>query len=161
MAEDVKENEKIDQTKKTGNEKKKLCIIAGAGALVFLVLLGALVSGLALKKFAGKRNKAVMGRTFERGFGGKNLGGRGMMKDRGGMMQNRTAGKVTAVNDKQFTIDVSGTSKTIQITDSTRFPVNSSSSINTGDQVIVTGEQNSNGVIQAERIIVNPTLLNK
>ena len=72
------------------------------------------------------------------------------------LSDNEVSGKVTAVNDKQFTMTVGSTSKTVQISDSTRFPNTSATKVAVGDTVVVVGEQDSNGVIQATEIAVNP-----
>ncbi len=84
------------------------------------------------------------------GFRGGNYGGNGAVS------ANRISGKVTAVNGQTFTIDASGTTKDVQITSDTRFPINSSTGVKTGDQVLVIGQQDSSGKIQATQIIVNP-----
>jgi len=65
-------------------------------------------------------------------------------------------GKVTAVGDKKFTLDYQGKSKEVQITENTRFPLDSETQIKVGDEVIVWGEQDASGIIQAYRIVVNP-----
>lgn len=71
--------------------------------------------------------------------------------------KNVIEGKVTAVNDKVFTVEQNGQSKNFQISDSTRFPIDSANKVAVGDTVIISGEQDSNETIQATRIIVNPS----
>jgi hypothetical protein len=53
-------------------------------------------------------------------------------------------------------MDINGQSKNVQISDTTRFPLNSATTVNTGDTVLVWGGQDSNGTIQATQISVNP-----
>ena len=90
---------------------------------------------------------------FRGGMMGRGHRFRGGLNSNGFVIGNAVGGKVTAVNGQQFTIDASGTTKTVQITDTTRFPVNSGTQVKVGDQVIVSGEQDSKGVIQATRVI--------
>lgn len=71
---------------------------------------------------------------------------------------NHISGKVTAVNGQTFVVDTSGQTKTVQISTNTRFPLNSVTKISVNDQVLVWGLQNSDGVIQANQIAVNPSL---
>lgn len=92
------------------------------------------------------------GRGYMMGPGYKGFGGNGY----GMMGQNVIRGKVTNVSGQTFTMDVSGTSKNVQINDTTRFPVSSSSSVKNGDTVLVWGLQDSKGVIQATYIQINP-----
>jgi hypothetical protein len=135
------------------NSKKAKYILLGIFAFVLLSYL--LLGGLLLRGLFGRGRgvmdgKGMMGRGFrqERGFGDKMMGG--------GFRQNSVSGTVKAVEDKKFTIDVNGTTKTVQISDTTRFSLNSATSVKVNDKVLVWGEQDSNGVIQANRVEVNP-----
>ena len=141
---------------------KGLAVTVGA-FLILVVLVGGGV--MAFRYFQRGRvvntidNRAMMNSN---GFGSRGGFGRGgMMRGRGfvndGLSANELDGKVTAVNDKQFTMTVNSTSKTVQISDSTRFPNTSATKVAVGDTVVVIGEQDSNGVIQATEIVVNPT----
>lgn len=134
-------------------------IILGVIIGFFLLLIigsGLMVMGMAARsRFLFTRN---IGQNQE-----INDGGYGYMMGRGGSFgrmsgnyTNRISGKVTAANDKKFTIDYNGTSKDVQITDSTRFPISSATTVKVGDTVIVMGQQDSGGVIQAIQVIVNP-----
>lgn len=132
---------------------KKIIWMFGFLALVFLTLL--LAGGMAFKhSFAGYRgrgfNKNIYqnrGITMDRMYGFENNGFIG---------SNIVSGKVTAVSGKKFTVDDSGTKIDVKISDSTRFPISSATSVKTGDQVIVWGEKDSSGTVQAVRIVVNP-----
>jgi len=79
----------------------------------------------------------------------------GLMGNRG-ILQDRISGKVTSVNGKSFTLEASGTSYNVQISDSTRFPINSASTVKTSDTVLVWGQKDGNDIIQATQIAVNP-----
>lgn len=94
--------------------------------------------------------------------------GRGMMGGRGRLLDenvqynsnqynNYLTGKVTAVNDKQFTATIDSETRIVEISDTTRFPNTSATKVVVGDTVFVSGEQDSSGIIQATRIVVNPT----
>lgn len=72
------------------------------------------------------------------------------------MLKKVIWGKVMAVGDKKFTIEYEGKPKEVQISDETRFPLDSKTEINVGDTVEIWGEQDVHGTVQAERIIVNP-----
>ena len=121
--------------------------IIGAIIVVVLLSIGSLFFfRLPNRAFLGFRERAPVGEIYRGPFGAR----------RGFVFSNSISGKVTAVNGQTFTVDVSGQSKTVQITDSTRFPITSATKMNVGDQVVVWGQQDSNGVIQATRIAVNP-----
>jgi|GEM_PF-1669028 len=126
-----------------------------AGIIAFIVLMVLLAGAvftfrLAHRVFPGVRNETTVSRVY--GFPGhRNFVGRGRING-----VSSVSGKVTAVAGQTFTIDVNGQSKTVQISDTTRFPLNSATSVKTEDQVIVFGQQDSKGVIEATRILVNP-----
>lgn len=146
------------ETKEKNKPNKKSLIVVIIAIIVLVVGAGA----FAVLHFKKGR---VLNRGFRGGYGMMGGNFRGGMMGRGGFRggnfnngngyigSNGISGKVTAVNDKTFTVDANGTSKNVQITDSTRFPANSSSQVKVGDQVVVIGEQDSNGNIQATRVI--------
>ncbi len=140
------------------HEHARKAFIVGLG--IFLILLAGLIGLLTIGRYV--RGREVTN-TVRNQVGFNIQGRRGMMG--GGRMMfglagNAIQGKVTAVDGQKLTVDVSGTSKTVQVGTDTRFPINSTTKINVGDTVSVTGEQDSNGVIQAVRIVVNPTSIN-
>jgi len=126
-----------------------------AGVIAFVVLMALLAGSLftfrlAHRIFPGVRNETGVSRVY--GFPShRSFDGRGRING-----VNSVSGKVTAINGQTFTTDVNGQSKTVQISDTTRFPLNSATSVKVGDQVVVLGQQDSKGVIQATRILVNP-----
>jgi hypothetical protein len=132
------------------SENRKYFLV-GVIVLVFFVFL---LFGLAFfghfghRGFGGGRNAVMMKRDFN-SFGHRGFVGRGS-----GMRQDSVTGKVTTVNGQVFTIDVNGQSKNVQISDLTRFPLNSTTSVKAGDTVTVWGQQDSKNVIQATRIVV-------
>ena len=143
------------------DHKKKIIFLGSMTFLIFLIIAcaGAVVVG----KFA--RNRLVGNEQVGQGMNFATRGNReGMMSGRRGMMlgfnNNATQGKVTAVDGQKVTMDVSGTSKTVQIGTDTRFPLNSTTKIAVGDTISVVGEQDSTGTIQALRVIVNSTTIN-
>jgi hypothetical protein len=150
MAEEKNNGEPAKQNKdiKKLTDKKGLLI---AGGIVLIVL--ALITAAAFLKFGAERLAQRKQIPITRNYnlrGGMGKGGFG--KRMGGQSQNRTSGKVTVVSDKKFTIDASGNNVDIQITASTRFPVSSANTVKVGDQVIVSGEKDASGVVQAIRI---------
>lgn len=162
MAEEVKTKteEKIPVPHVDWHNHKKKMMLAGGVFLVFIAV-GAVAAGVAFKHFEGNSrvysisNNRMMSGNIHGNFDGRN----GMMGRGNVLFGAQTTGKVTAVDGKTFTVDASGTSLKVQITDTTRFPLKSATSVVVNDQVIVSGEKDSNGVIQATRIIVNPTTL--
>jgi hypothetical protein len=137
---------------------KSLLIVLGA----FLILV--VIAGGTMAAFRLFNRGRVVGAVENRGM--MNFGG-----FRGGMMggyrlgigqedDNVLTGTVKTVNGSKFTVDVNGTTKTVEISSDTRFPVNSATKVAVNDKVVVIGEQDSNGVIQATRIVVNPSYLN-
>lgn len=165
-AEEVKEPQKDSKQETKGmacSPNHKILAVIIVGTAVIVVLGAGAFSVMHLKGSRLGSRKAFsnhLGGPGIRGYG--HMGG-GFYGGRGGMMrggnianQNAISGKVTAVNDKKFTIDASGTPKDIQISDTTRFPLNSATSVKVGDTVIVRGQQDSSGVIQATTILVNP-----
>jgi hypothetical protein len=133
---------------------KKLIVIGSLAAIIFFIICitGILVSG------SFTRTRELANNARQRiSYGvrdGRQMMGNHMIL---GFNNNSIQGNVTAVDGQKLTINVSGTSKTVQISTDTRFPLNSDTKINVGDIVTVTGEQDSSGVIQAQHIIVNPT----
>ena len=165
----VEKTEKTDEKAKAMSQnhhdyyhahKKKLMVVAGV--LLILLVVGLLAIGVIGKRMLGRGNVRQEFRIERQNNFGSGMmnNGRGI-RGGSGMMnrENSTSGKVTAVDGKQFTIDASGTSVKVQISDSTRFPLNSATTVTVGDGVSVSGERDSNGVIQAVRIVVNPTTL--
>lgn len=154
-----------DKTKgMTCSPNHKILAVVIVGTAVIVVLGAGAFSVMNLKNGRpGNRGffNNQLGGPGMRGYGHMDRGGFGGRKLNGGNVANRNAisGKVTAVNDKKFTIDASGTSKEIQISDTTRFSLNSATSVKVGDTVIVRGQQDSSSVIQATTIVVNPTTL--
>jgi hypothetical protein len=141
------------QEKKIGSKmsENQKYFLVGAIVLVFFVFL---LFGLAFFGYFDHRgfrggNKAVM---MERNFDSFNH--RGFVGRGDGMRQDSVTGKVTTVNGQAFTLDVNGQLKNVQISDLTRFPLNSATSVKTGDTVTVWGQQDSKSVIQATRIVV-------
>lgn len=141
------------------HDPKKIALVA-VGVIALVGILGLAAIG-AKQVFYRGASKLSPGFRMER-FGRDGLERGGMMGGRRGgfrgYMEDRTQGKVTAVDGKKFTIDVSGTVTQVQITDTTRFPMNSATTVKVGDTVVVMGEKDSGGVVQAIRIMVNPTL---
>lgn len=128
-------------------------ILALAGLVIIIVLLfsGFFFFHFTNRSFMGMRNRFAINRTFNQG----NF--RGSMGHGRFMGANSVSGKVTSVNNLSFTIDQNGTTKTVQISSTTRFPINSATKVVVGDQVVIRGGQDNQGVIQATLIIVNPT----
>lgn len=151
-----KENAKISENKNQGKEmtdhcKKAKCrpwliMVLAVVVFIFLALTAACVARVGHKSFGRNRNMAKINRNCMR---------RGT-RSRSTLSQNAIESKVTAVNDQTFTIDNNGQPKNVQISDTTRFPLNSATKVNVGNTVIVYGQQDSNGVIQAQLISVNP-----
>lgn len=158
MEEDKKAEVKANDKKQTvDNKNHRILAVVIVGTAVIVVLGVGAFSVMHLKN-----SRLGARRAFSTHLGGPGMRGYGHI-GRGGMMrggnianQNAISSKVTAVNDKKFTIDASGTSKDIQISDTTRFPLDSATSVKVGDTVIVRGQQDSSGVIQATTILVNP-----
>ena len=156
-ADSIKKSDIKTAEKPAGKKNQKATVAIIVGAVVVVILGAGIFAAFHLRngRFIAKRGfNGFYGRS---GYGMK--GGRGMMGGgygfRGGNFNsgNTISGKVTAVNGQTLTIDASGTSKTVQISDSTRFPIGSATDIKTGDQVVVFGEQDSKGTVQATRII--------
>jgi hypothetical protein len=136
---------------------KKMVVIGGLAVTLILIvgLVGMLVAG-----------RFVRNREFTNNFRGNTsynlnserrmMGGRMMLNFGSDSIQ----GNVTAVNGQKITLNVDGTSKTVQIGTDTRFPLDSSTKIVVGNVITVIGEQDSNGVIQAQRIVVDQTAAN-
>lgn len=126
--------------------------LVGFIVLLFLVFgfIGVAVFGHSHNNKIGRVNNVAV----ERNFGGAGMNG---MMGRGEFNGSESVtGKVTAVNGKTFTMNVgSNTTKNVQISDSTRFPISSNTNISVGDSVTVHGGQDSNGIIQATLITIN------
>lgn len=148
---DSKQKQEIDD-KKT---KKTKYLLIGLVGLVVLVCL--LVGGLFFSRCwfqhrqLVRRNNAKIGRDYSP-VRHQNFGAR----QKKIFKNNSISGKVTAVDGQTFTVDQNGQAKKVQIGDETRFPLISQTKVNVGDEVLVWGEQDSSGVVQAVRIIVNP-----
>lgn len=158
IKEDAKEVKKSEDQKPSFSHMHNKWMLFGVAALITFVIV--VFGTLAFHKVTevgqfGRKSELrggygmMHGGVMGRGRG--QFGGRGMMSG-----HSASAGKVTAVNGQTLTVDFSGDSKTVQISDTTRFPLNSATAVKVGDQVVVVGEQDSKGVIQATRIIVNP-----
>ncbi|HUD20909.1 MAG TPA: hypothetical protein VMQ44_02490 [Candidatus Saccharimonadales bacterium] len=126
------------------------------GWLVVLALFVILVFGLLFAGFNGHRREMDVGRfgeNMDTRIGGRGFGMMGGMRGaRGGSL----TAKVNAVNGQTLIVDDAGTSRTIQISSTTRFSLSSTTKIATGDTITVIGSQDSGGVIQADLIYVNP-----
>jgi hypothetical protein len=169
MKNDFKENEKINgevskETEKNevaGNNqsvvasKTNYLLIGIVSFFIFVFLIGgSFFIFRASRRFSPIRQQVSFNHNYNfnrSGFGHRNFMGRMM-----GV--NSVSGKVIAVNGQTFTIDDNGQSRSVQINDTTRFSINSTTKINVNDQVVVWGLQNSSGVIQADHISVNPSL---
>lgn len=150
----IETKQEVVQTTPHHNHDKKLML--AAGILLILLAVGGLTAAIVAKRFVGSHvgNKIGMERNTGnsgRGKFGAGMGGRMMVRN------NATGGKVTAVEGKVLTVDASGTSIKVQISDITRFPLSSNTAIKVGDQLAVFGEKDANGIVQATRIIVNPS----
>ena len=155
VTEEQKPAPKVTQKPVDIEKKYKGAMVAVVVLAAILLIGGVAVMGVATKRLVSNQRGAGM-MTQGRSFGEDSTGLRGQgMRMRRGI--NQDSAKVTAVDGKQFTIDLSGTTYKVQINDSTRFPVDSVTTVKVGDQVVVIGEKDSNGMIQADRIIVNPT----
>lgn len=132
------------------SDKTKYILFGGLIGLALLLMLifgSMVVIRLRNQTNLGPRNMMI-GRVYNfghRGFANANYSA-----------ANRTSGKVTNVNGSTFTVDVNGQTKTIQISATTLFPLNLANKVNVNDQVVVWGLQDSAGVVQANRIAVNP-----
>ncbi|MDD5692920.1 MAG: DUF5666 domain-containing protein [Patescibacteria group bacterium] len=152
----VEESNQSNNKEETYHKGNKLPFLLG----VLLVILAAIGLGAFFvdhnnfgPRFIGNNHTRITRDYGNMGFG--NMGRPGMM---GGyrVFQNRIIGKVTGVNGKTFTMDVSGTSYNVQINDTTRFPINSANTVKAEDTVLVWGQKDNNGVVQATQISVNP-----
>jgi hypothetical protein len=136
-------------------DKTKYWAIGIISFMVFISLVGGLLGTFFLMRSNRQQFR-------KQGIIMKQMG-RNRMKDGRGrsarldQKRNMIEGKITVVADKTFTIDQNGQSKNVQISDSTRFPLDSANKVTVGDKVRVWGEQDANGVIQAMRIMVNPS----
>ncbi len=180
----IKESEQENSAEEASSErtevasgrigKKAKYALIGAGALVILLIV--LTAGMFFVRLGGPRfrmhrkyARIERGSNFREQYGFGKRDGFGM-RDRGRdraclngrpgrgnwMKGNVLTGKVTEVNGDIFTVETDGKTKKVEIGDSTRFPLNSATKVKVGDTVIVTGEQDSEGTVQAVRIIVSP-----
>ncbi len=152
----VSENKNKEMPKKEMSDKTKkimcrpwLIIILAVVVVIFLAAAVGCVARIGRKSFGRNRNMYGISRNYMRRGNGK----RYTLNQNG---QNLIEAKVTAVNGQTFTVDNNGQPKNVQILDTTRFPLNSATKVNVGDTVAVYGQQDSNGVIQATLISVNP-----
>lgn len=153
---------------------KRTCLFI-ALIVIAIIFLGLIVGCFARMKSGNKMTKMNYGYNMDRNGQNNQLGkdqnmGRNMQNGgnandnymgRGAdkkyiLTQNTIEGKVTAVNDQVFTMDNNGQSRNVQVSSSTRFPLDSTTKINVGDIITVRGQQDSNGMIQAVSISVNP-----
>ena len=155
-----------EETKKPVAEEQKVVVnptpssgpnywlVGGVVALILVIAFGffAFVH-IRTQRLVSFRNNAFVDRVYRGGMGMRGFGG----SYNNTYNTNEISGKVTAVNGSSFIVDVAGTSKTVAISSTTRFPLNSATKVNVGDNVDVWGLQDSSGVIQADRIAVNPT----
>jgi hypothetical protein len=128
-------------------QDKVLAAVAGGAILIIglgLSFFGGVQYGKSSKSNTG--NQMMGGQQGQNGFGGRQRGG-----------QRPELGTVKTVDDKTFTMDLNGATKTVKITDSTKFLGGSATSVSVGDKVIVFGSAGSDGVITATRIAVNPS----
>ncbi len=141
-------NQEVSQS---GGETKYILF---GGLIGFALLLMLVFGSMFIFRLRNRINwvprNMIVGRVYN--FGHRNFA-RGKYS-----AANQTSGKVTSVNGSTFTVDASGQTKTVQISATTRFPLNLANKVNVNDQVEVWGLQDSNGVIQATRIAVNPTI---
>lgn len=150
-ADSIKKSDIKTAEKPAGKKNQKATVAIIVGAVVVVILGAGIFAAFHLRngRFIAKRGfNGFYGRS---GYG--MTGGRHGFRGGNFNSGNAISGKVTAVNGQTLTIDASGTSKTVQISDSTRFPIGSATDIKTGDQVVVFGEQDSKGTVQATRII--------
>lgn len=133
---------------KTKQDKTLAIIAAGS---IFLISIGlSFVGGVQYGKHHPGTTDNRMGMS-QQGQNGVGMGGR----RNGG--QRPELGTVKTVNGKTFTMDLNGTTKTVTITDSTKFIGDSATSVSAGDKVIVFGATGDNNTVTATRIAVNPT----
>lgn len=147
-AEGSKATEAVIQ--KTSKTNYWLIGVVGFVSLVILLMSGLLTFRFS-RAFMGPRNRLTVGRVYNR-FGAPHLGRSGSF-----MMRNSVSGNVTAVSGQSFTLNLSGQNRTVQISSSTLFSLNSANKVTVGDQVTVWGGQDSQRVIQASRIAINST----
>ncbi len=160
--ENVKEEGEKTQGAHCAHKHKALAIIIAALAVLFILGAGAfaalhLKNGRLVKRgLYGRGGYGMVGRNYRGGMmGGRGFRGR-KWNGSGAVSSNSISGKVTAVNGQTFAVDASGTSKNVQIASATRFPLDSATSVKVGDTVVVRGQQDSSGTIQAKTILVNP-----
>lgn len=148
---------KKDKYQEYGYYKSRRSMFFGLiGLVVLLVVIFGVIGTAMFGRYHNNRIGRVNNVALERNFDGNGMG-RGMV-ERGHSFAgaDQVTGKVTAVNGKTFTMNVgSNQTKDVQISDTTRFPISSNTSISVGDTVTVRGGQDSSGVIQATRISVD------
>ncbi|HUD07506.1 MAG TPA: DUF5666 domain-containing protein [Candidatus Saccharimonadales bacterium] len=134
------------------NTRTITLILAGIGLLLIGFVSGYYANN-ASKQASTKLSANINGYP---NFSNNGSGGYGNFRSNYG---NRVIGQVSSVNGQTIVItNQSGTSQTIQITSSTQFASGvSASQIAVGDTIMAAGQANSSGVIQATRIIINPS----
>jgi len=174
----IKENEQGNSAEEASSQKAEVAsgrisrrakyVLIGAAALV--ALLTTLAAGMFFVRLGGPRFR--MHRKFARIERGYNLrkpygfGMRDRVRDRdcfnrkpgrgNRIKRDALTGKVTEVSGDTFSVESDGKTKKVEISDSTRFPLDSATKVKVGDTVVVTGDQDSEGTVQAIRITVSP-----
>ncbi len=127
--------------------KKIIPIIIVAAFLIGGSFYGGMLYGQSKKSLAGPQNFQANGGNFQRGT----------TKDSGAAMLN---GEVTAKDEQSLTIKTSdGSSKIVFFSDATqisRMAEGTVSDVEIGKQIIVTGQQNSDGSYTAKTIQLSP-----
>jgi hypothetical protein len=129
--------------------------------MFILVGVGLLLIGFVSGYYANNGSKQAStelsaGRQGYPNFSNNGSSGYGYFRSNYG---NRVIGQVSSVNGQTIVItEQGGSNQTVQITSSTQFASGASASqIAVGDTIMAVGQKNSSGVIQATRIIINPT----
>jgi len=146
---------KKDKYEENGYYRNRRSMFFGlVGLIILLVVIFSAVGAAVFGHNNNNRIGRVSNVAIERNFDGEGMGMMG--RDRSFRGSEQVTGKVTAVNGKTFAINVgSNQTKDVLISDTTRFPISSNTDIAVGDSVTVSGGQDSDGVIQAVRIVIN------
>jgi|GEM_PF-4461773 hypothetical protein len=141
-------------TEKPARKNPKLIVMVLVG--IGLLLIG-FVSGYYANN--GSKQTSMKLSATQNGYPNFSNNGPGGYGSYRGGYGNRVIGQVTSINGQTIVVaDQSGTNQTIQITSSTQFSNgDTASSIVVGDTIMAVGQKNSSGVIQATRIIINPS----